>query len=118
MSGFSFEGPHARVPKEIETMIEHRITAPYSRADMVGLKMLESCSSTWIFDEAARRFRRVPRGAPVSLSVPAQWAEYHHVELDEPRSSFTVELDPHGTRLLRVSLHNHPCPRCQSVGRG
>lgn len=99
-------------------MIEHWAAALSGRADMAGLKVLESCSSTWIFDEAAHRFRRVPRGAPVSLAVPARWAEYHRIELDESRSSFTVELDPRRTRLLRVSVHHHPCPRCQSVDRG
>jgi hypothetical protein len=99
-------------------MIEHLAAALSGRADMVGIQVLESCSSTWIFDEAAHRFRRVPRGAPVSLAVPARWAEYHRIELDESRSAFTVELDPHRTRLLRVSLHRHPCPRCQSVGHG
>jgi hypothetical protein len=99
-------------------MIEHLATALFGRADMAGLQVLESCSSTWIFDRASHRFRRVPRGAPVSLAVPAHWAEYHCLELDESRSSFTVELDPDGTRLLRVSLHGDPCPRCGSVGRG
>jgi hypothetical protein len=98
-------------------MIEHLAAALSGRADMAGLQVLESCSSTWIFDEASHRFRRVPRGAPVSLAVPARWAEYHRIDLDESRSSFTVELDPHGTRLLRASLHHDPCPRCQSAGR-
>lgn len=99
-------------------MIEHFAAALSGRSDMAGLQVLESCSSTWIFDEVSHRFRRMPRGAPVSLAVPARWAEYHRIELDRSRSSFTVELDPHGTRLLRVSLHHDPCSRCQSVGRG
>lgn len=99
-------------------MIEHMATPLSGRADMAGLRVLESCSSIWIFDGAAHRFRRVPRGAPMSLAVPARWAEYHRMELDESRACFTVELDPNGTRLLRVSLHNDPCPRCRSVGRG
>jgi hypothetical protein len=99
-------------------MIEHLAAALSGRADMAGLQVLESCSSTWIFDVASHRFRCVPRGAPVSLAVPARWTEYHVLDLDEYRSRFTVELDPDGTRLLRVSLHRDPCPRCRSVGRG
>ncbi len=99
-------------------MIENVGSALSGRTDMAGLQVLESCSSTWIFDGASHRFRRVPHGAPVSLAVPALWAEYHRLELDESRSSFTVELDPHGTRLLRVSLHSDPCRRCRSIGRG
>lgn len=99
-------------------MIEHLTAAVWGRADMAGLQVLESCSSTWIFDETAHRFRCVPRGAPVSLAVPARWAEYHSIEIDSSRSVFTVELDPDGTRLLRVSLHRDPCPRCRSAGRG
>ena len=99
-------------------MIEYLAAALSGRPDMAGIQVLESCSSTWIFDGASQRFRRVPRGAPVSLAVPARWAEYHRLEIDEPRSCFTVELDPQGTRLLRVSLHRDPCPRCGSVGRG
>ena len=98
--------------------IEHLAAAFRVRADMAGLQVLESCSSTWIFDEASHRFRCVPRGAPVSLAVPARWSEYHRIELDESRSRFTVELDPDGTRLLRVALHRDPCPRCRNAGRG
>ena len=98
-------------------MIERLATTVPGRADMAGLQVLESCSSTWIFDSAIHRFRRVPHGAPVSVAVPAQWAEYHRLELDESRSCFTVELDRHGTRILRASLHRDPCPRCRSGGR-
>jgi hypothetical protein len=99
-------------------MIEHLAAALSGRPDMAGLHVLESCSSTWVFDGASQRFRRVPRGAPVSLAVPARWAEYHRLEIEESRSYFTVELDPEATRLLRVSLHREPCPRCGSVARG
>ncbi|MGH9008448.1 MAG: hypothetical protein ACRDYF_01215 [Acidimicrobiia bacterium] len=98
-------------------MIEHLARAVPGRADMAGLQVLESCSFTWIFDDAAHRFRRVPRGAPVSLEVPAPWAEYHRLEIDKSRSCFTVELDRDGTRILRVSLHGDPCPHCRSGRR-
>src|SRR5688500_13834907 len=63
-----FPGRHPRAaPRRTEAMIEHWAAALSGRADMAGLQVLESCSSTWIFDEAAHRFRRVSRGAPVSL---------------------------------------------------
>ena len=100
-------------------MIEHLTAALRGgRPDMAGIRVLESCSSTWIFDEAAHRFRCVPRGTPVSLAVPARWTTYHRIELDESRSRFTVELDRDGTRLLRVALHRDPCVRCGGAGRG
>ena len=98
-------------------MFEHRTRTIPGHAETAGLQLLESCSFTWIFDGAAHRFRRVPRGAPGGLKVPAPWAEYHRLELDEARSCFTVELDRHGTRILRVSLHGDPCPHCQSARR-
>ena len=95
-------------------MIEQLARAVPGRTHTRGLQVLESCSFTWIFDEESQRFRRVPRGASASLKVPAPWAEYHHLEIDESRSCFTVGLDRHGTRILRAWLHGDPCSRCQT----
>jgi hypothetical protein len=94
-------------------MIERPARAVPGRADIQGLQLLESCSFTWIFDGATHRFRRVPRNARVSMEVPAQWAQYHQLEIDESRSCFVVELDREGIRILRAWLHVDPCVRCR-----
>lgn len=80
---------------------------------MSGLQLVESCSCIWIFNPALHRFRRVPRNARLRLDVPAPWAAYHHFEIDERRSVFTVTLNRRGTRLLRACLHGDPCTRCE-----
>lgn len=85
-------------------------------ADVQGLQLLESCSFRWIFDGATRRFRRTPRDAMVWLDSPAEWTEYHHLEIDDARSCFVVGLDESGTRVLRAWLHTDPCRRCERDG--
>jgi hypothetical protein len=99
-------------------MVEHLASAVPGRPDGAGLQVLQSCSFTWIFDDEAHRFRRVPRGAPVGLKVPAPWAAYHRLDIDECRSCFTVALDGPGTWILRVSLHGDPCPHCRTARHG
>jgi hypothetical protein len=95
-------------------MIQRRRTrADTDREGAGGLLLLESCSFTWIFDQASHRFRRVPRASSVSLKAPAPWTRYHGLEIDPYRSCFTVVLDRRRTRVLRVSLHRDPCSRCQ-----
>ena len=98
-------------------MLEHLARAIPGREDIAELQLLESCSFTWVFDRPAHRFRRVPLGAPLNLEVPAPWAEYHRLDIDESHACFTVELDGLGTRILRVSLHRDPCTHCRRVGR-
>ncbi len=95
-------------------MIHGRRARPDSDRERAGgLLLLESCSFTWIFDQAAHRFRRVPRGSSVSLKAPAPWARYYELEVDPSRSCFTVVLDRRRTRLLRASLHGDRCNRCR-----
>jgi hypothetical protein len=97
-------------------MIEHPSRAIPGRADIQGLQLLESCSFRWIFDETTHRFRRTPRDAKVGFDSPAAWTDYHHLEIDESRSCFVVELDEPGTRVLRAWLHADPCRRCEWGG--
>ena len=97
-------------------MFQHPFRAVSGRAAVVqGLQLLESCSFRWIFDDTTHRFRRTPRDARVWLECPEDWAEYHHLKIDESRSCFAVALDEGGTRILRAWLHHDPCQRC---GRG
>lgn len=74
---------------------------------------MESCNSTWIFEESKRRFRRVPRGTAVDLPAPAtEWTEYHEVVFEADGESFVVSLNEEGTRLLRSFRHHEPCSQC------
>ena len=87
------------------------------RAEIQGLQLLESCSFRWIFDGATHRFRRTPRDAAVWFESPADWTEYHRLEIDDARSCFVVGLDEERTRVVRAWLHSDPCPRCGRDGR-
>lgn len=86
------------------------------RRKLEGLCLVESCSSTWIFDAATHRFRRLPRDARVSLEIPAPWSTYHRLEIDRTRLTLVVHLDERRTRILRAWLHADPCPRCTPGG--
>lgn len=81
-----------------------------------SLRVLDSCAFTWVFDEAGRRFRRVPRGAALDVPYPAEaWRPYERLELNGARSSFAVVTEVNGTLVFRCWLHRDPCPRCQPV---
>jgi hypothetical protein len=75
-----------------------------------SVRILESCSYTWIFDGVTHKFRRIPRDATVSLELPAPWAPYRRLDVDEERACFTVELGD--AMRIRAWLHGEPCPRC------
>ena len=82
-----------------------------------GVRVLDSCSFTWVFDESYRRFRRVPRGAALDVPVPAEaWHAYHRVDLNDTGSSFAVIVAADGTTVFRCWLHRDPCPRCGPPG--
>jgi hypothetical protein len=87
------------------------------RADIGGLRLLESCSFRWIFDVARHRFLRRPIDATVWIEAPEAWAEYHRLEVDDTRSCFVVELNETRTRTLRAWLHTDTCRRCGRDGR-
>ncbi len=94
-------------------MIEQPVTVAPGLVAIEELRLLESCSFSWIFDEATHLFRRLPRDATVSLEVPAPWARYHRLEVDKAGAWFVVELDERRTRILRAWLHADPCTRCR-----
>ncbi len=73
--------------------------------------VIESCHSTWLFDQDNTRFRRVLKGqagGPVSTS----WQPCFGVEIDPDSESFVVLLNPEGTRLLRSWRHVEHCAQC------
>lgn len=75
--------------------------------------VLESCHSTWIFDTAQMRFRRVLKGVDMeSRHASTEWRSYFGLEFDPHSESFVVLLNSEGTRLLRSWHHVEHCPQC------
>lgn len=74
--------------------------------------VLESCHSTWLFDNQDLRFCRVVRGPRMDSSVATEWRPYDHLVLSEDSNAFVVFLDSSGTRLLRSWRHTARCDRC------
>ena len=77
----------------------------------LDVHVLETCHSTWVFDSAGRRFRRVPRG--LALGHGGAWTPYHAFDVDES-GAFSVSLNAEGTRWLRSRVHLDPCLMCRS----
>jgi hypothetical protein len=74
---------------------------------------LESCHSTWIFDNRQLRFCRILRGIAVGQHrVSTEWRPYWELELDPHRKTFTVVLNENRTRLIRSSVHARDCTQC------
>ncbi|MGH8998072.1 MAG: hypothetical protein ACRDY7_01620 [Acidimicrobiia bacterium] len=78
------------------------------------VRVLESCHSTWLFDESGRSFRRIPRGLPITPD--GEWTPFHLLDID-PSGSFSVSLNAEGTRWLRSRIHVEPCPQCDDGQR-
>ena len=75
--------------------------------------VIESCHSTWLFDEERGRFRRVLKGLDVGAHPAAtEWRPYFGLDLDPLTGSFAVRLNPEGTRLIRSWRHVEPCEQC------
>jgi hypothetical protein len=74
--------------------------------------VLESCHSTWLFDEDNRRFCRVLKGPRMSASVVTGWRAYDHIVLQPESDAFVVHLDSSGSRLLRSWRHTAHCDQC------
>lgn len=101
--------------QESETRLRAAVESAGEGDHVVGgvtTHLVESCHSIWVFDAEGMRFRRVPRGTPVGIPSPGDWARYYRFEFDPSTGAFAVALNPEGTRLLRSSIHVHPCPRC------
>ena len=75
--------------------------------------VLESCHSTWLFDPARMRFRRILKGLDLDArNASTAWRPYFGLELDPISESFVVLLNPEGTRLLRSWRHVQHRPQC------
>lgn len=73
--------------------------------------VLETCHSTWVFDEENHRFRRSLKG-PVRERVSTEWRPYDHLVVVPDEDAFLVFLDRHGTRVLRSTHHVANCQNC------
>jgi hypothetical protein len=75
--------------------------------------VFESCNSTWVFDRAHMRFRRILKGIEVDQRVVVtEWRPYFGLELAVDSEAFTVLLNPEGTRLIRSWRHTGNCAQC------
>lgn len=81
---------------------------------MGGQLVLESCHSTWVFDEGRMRFRRMLKGLDDGRTPPVTgWRPYYGLELSSDSDAFVVLLNPQGTRMLRSWRHlNGGCQAC------
>lgn len=82
------------------------------RARASQIVVIESCHSTWLFDETNHRFRRMVKGPRIDRSVSTDWRPYDHLIIDDHTEAFIVFLDVAGTRLLRSWRHLQDCDRC------
>jgi len=77
--------------------------------------LLESCNSTWLFDTARKRFRRVLKGLDLDvLHASTSWRDYLRLDLDSSSESFVVMLNDKGTRFIRSWRHTDRCLHCGS----
>jgi hypothetical protein len=75
--------------------------------------VLDSCHSTWLFDVAGRRFRRVLKGLDADPSLTTtDWRPYERLEFVEGSQAFVVILNPAGTRRIRSWRHVDGCKHC------
>jgi hypothetical protein len=76
--------------------------------------VLDSCHSTWLFDVAGKRFRRVLKGLDVDPALAAtDWRPYERLELSEGSEAFVVVLNSAGTRRIRSWRHVDGCEQCE-----
>jgi hypothetical protein len=75
--------------------------------------ILESCHSTWIFDNEQMRYRRILNDIGVEhRSVSTQWRPYFHLQSDPQEETFTVALNADRTRLIQSWRHTPDCVEC------
>jgi len=80
--------------------------------DTLPVVVIDSCHSTWLFDEPNHRFRRFVKGLDMERSVSTDWRCFDHLVLDEQSDAFVVVLDSSGTRILRSWRHKKGCDHC------
>ena len=76
-----------------------------------GLRVVESCQSIWLFNEADRLFTKAARGS-IRDSNAVEWRPYDRLVFHPRTDAFIVFLDAANTRVLRSWRHREPCPHC------
>ncbi len=108
-SARAFDAPRSTAAATLAASTE--VDAPGSQSDFL---VLDSCHSTWLFDVAGRRFRRVLKGLDVDPSLAAtDWRPYERLELAEGSEAFVVVLNAAGTRRIRSWRHVDGCEQCE-----
>lgn len=79
-----------------------------------GFLVVDSCHSTWLFDESAHRFRRILKGLNVDPTLAAtDWRPYARLEFADDSDAFVVLLNEAGTRRIRSWRHVDGCEQCE-----
>ncbi len=100
-------------PSEDAASLAGRPAARIAKSTRGDLLVLESCHSTWLFDRAKMRFRRILKGLDLDVhQASTGWRDYFGIELDSDSESFVVLLNRSGTRLLRSWRHVENCKQC------
>lgn len=80
------------------------------------LLYFESCHTSWCFDTANLRFKRVPRpqSRPASATdfAVASWEPYFGLNFNDETDEFTVALNESESKLLRSWRHSQNCSHC------
>jgi hypothetical protein len=80
------------------------------------LLYFESCHTSWCFDKANLRFKRIPRpqSRPTSSTdfATAPWERYFDLNLSDESDEFTVVLNESESKLLRSWRHSENCSHC------
>lgn len=76
-------------------------------------RTIDTCHSTWEFDEANRRFRRWLRH-DLAQGVSTGWRPYARLVADASWDAFVVVLEPRGTRVLVGRRCGRGC-RCRTA---
>jgi hypothetical protein len=87
--------------------------AQASSAQPGDIVVLESCHSTWLFNTATKRFKRLLKGLDLDpLLAMTCWRSYERLELAEDSKAFVVLLDPAGRRQICSWRHVEGCEQC------
>jgi hypothetical protein len=109
-------GPHTVPMTSMSDGEPMRVTAETAMpaiAEMPATVALESCHSTWVFDQNRMRFRRVLKDTEVGgQPVATGWRPYSRLETPPGSETFTVYLNPAGTRMIRTWRHTADCREC------
>ncbi|MCU1489267.1 MAG: hypothetical protein JWM85_672 [Acidimicrobiaceae bacterium] len=85
---------------------------PDQQIDDERFLVLDSCHSTWLFDQVLQCFARVLKAGGAHSSVATAWRQYDHLLVDSSSDAFLVFLDSSGTRVIRSWRHTARCEQC------